>query len=85
MRDVSLNTTDILALKNPRDSGAIYALARQMFPTRLKFFQNVFFNATKRPYSYLHIALGQEIDEDMRLRTNILPDEEEPLSVWMPQ
>ena len=51
------------------------ALARQMFPKHTGYFLDAFHDATSRPYGYLVINCHQLTPENMRQRTNILPEE----------
>jgi len=49
------------------------SLARQMYPNKCAFAMEAY----KEPYSYLFVDLPPEQDEDLRLRTNVFPDETE--------
>lgn len=75
MREITLNAHYILLFKNRRDMSQITHLGRQLFPRQVKFFQEVYDDATKKPFSYLLIDLRSDTPEDMRLRTQILPNE----------
>lgn len=75
MREISLNAQYLLLCKNRRDQSQIMHLGKQLFPTHLKFFQEVYEDATKKPYSYLFIDLRSDTPEQMRLRTQILPNQ----------
>ena len=48
-------------------------MARQMYPNKCAFAMEAY----KEPYSYLFVDLPPEQDEDLRLRTNVFPDETE--------
>ena len=50
-------------------------MGKQMFPENVKFFSEVFHDATYNPYTYLLIDLRNDTPEDLRLRTRILPEE----------
>lgn len=73
MRDITLNAHYLLLCKNRRDMSQITHLGKQIFPRNVKFFQEVYDDATRKPYSYLFVDLKSETPEHMRLRTQILP------------
>lgn len=75
MRDITLNAQYLLLCKNRRDMNQITSLGRQLFPTKIKFFQEVYEDATKKPYSYLFIDLRSDTPEELRLRTQIFPNQ----------
>lgn len=75
-----LNSHYIVFFKNPRDKTQPSILARQMFPDRsVKEFSVMFAKATDRPHGYLLIDLRQNAATEIRLRTNIFPDEYPPI------
>lgn len=53
----------------------ITCLAKQMYPGRVKYFQEAYTDATKEKYGYLFIDLKPDTPENFRLRTNIFPGE----------
>ena len=75
LRDTSLNSHYLVVSKSPRDSSQVNHLARQMFPGHVKYMQEAFEDATKRPHGYLFCDLKPETPTDFRLRTNIFPGE----------
>lgn len=75
MREITLNAHYIHLCKNRRDLSQIMHLGRQLFPRHMKFFQEVYEDATLKPYSYLFIDMKSATPEELRLRTNILPNE----------
>ena len=76
-REISLQSTYIVLMKNPRDGASINHLARQVSPSNYHFIINSYADATlKNAYSYFLIDLNQETDEHLRYRTNIFPQEE---------
>ena len=77
LRDMSLNSHYLVVFKSPRDSSQVNHLARQMFPGHVKYMQEAFEDATKRPYGYLFCDLKPETPTDYRLRTNILSSVED--------
>ncbi len=75
LRTISLNTHYLVFFKNPRDASQFTHLAKQMRPGHVHHMQEAFTDATTRPYGYLFIDFTQETTEDVRLRTDIFPDE----------
>ena len=65
----------LILFKSPRDSSQVNHLAKQMFPGHVKYMQEAFQDATKRPYGYLLCDLKPETPSDFRLRSNIFPGE----------
>ncbi len=75
VRDLNLNTHYLLIFKSPRDKLQIMALGRQMYPRRSEFFISAYEQATYKPHGYLLIDLKQDTPDELRLRTNIIPNE----------
>ena len=76
-RTMSLNTHYMVLFKNPRDASQIQHLARQMYPQDPLYLVDVYDKVMSlSPYSYLFMDLRQETPEYLRLRANILQDEE---------
>ena len=75
LRDMSLNCHYLVLFKSPRDSSQVNHLAKQMFPGHVKYMQEAFQDATKRPYGYLLCDFKAETPSDFRLRSNIFPGE----------
>ncbi len=75
MRNISLNTHYIILFKNPRDSQQIATLARQMYPRKSKFLIEAYEDATKSAHGYLFIDLKPNTNEQLRIRTGILPQD----------
>lgn len=75
MREISLNAHYLALCKNRRDESQIIHLGRQLFPNQLKFFTEVYQDATRNPFSYLFIDLRSDTPENLRLRTQILPNQ----------
>ncbi|KAK6189087.1 hypothetical protein SNE40_002192 [Patella caerulea] len=78
-RTISLNAHYLVLFKNPRDASQIGVLARQMYPSRSKYMQEAYEDATSTPRSYLLVDLKPDTPEALRLRSNILPQEEPPI------
>ena len=71
LRNMSLNSHYLVVFKSPRDSNQVNHLTRQMFPGHVKYMQEAFEDATKRPYGYLFCDLKPETPTGFQLRTNI--------------
>ena len=71
-RTISLNSTCFCVFKNPRDQRQICSLASQICPWNVKFVREIYYDATKLPYSYLFIDLRPDLSDLLRFRTNIL-------------
>ncbi len=84
MRNISLNSHYIVLMKNRRDQSQIMSLAKQLYPTKVKFLQEVYIDATKEPYGYLIIDVKPESPEELRMRTRIFPDEK-PVIIYLPK
>ena len=72
-RTISLNSTYVVVFKNPRDQSQIRHLACQMFPSKPKFLQVAYGDATKDPYQYLFLDFHTNSPEFARVRGNIFP------------
>lgn len=72
MRTISLNSTYIIAFKNPRNMQQIGFLARQIAPHQSKEIESIFNDATKKCHSYMLFDMSQTIDERLRFRTDVL-------------
>lgn len=70
-RLISLNANYIVLNKAPRDSSQFSFLARQICPQNWKALENVYKEATHKPYTYLLIDLTQRANEVLRYKTNI--------------
>ena len=56
-RTISLNASYLVLTKNVRDASQVIHLAKQLYPSNTKFFQQAYQMATKEPYTYLFIDL----------------------------
>lgn len=76
-RTISLNCSYIIVFKNPRDKSQINVLARQMFPDKMKFFMEAFYDSINSGggHSYLFLDLKQKTLEKNRVQTGIIPGE----------
>lgn len=74
-RDISLNAHYMVCFKNPRDRAQIKHLARQVYPDQTKFIEEAYTDATKTPHGYLLLDLKQTTPDQLRVRTNVFPDD----------
>lgn len=72
LRTSRINSDYIVLFKNPADQLQSCILARQLFPTKPKYFQEAHTDATKAPHGYLFIDLTQNAEDLHRLRTDVL-------------
>ena len=86
-RTISLNSTYIVVFKNPRDQSQIRHLACQMFPSKPKFLQVAYEDATKDPYRYLFLDFHPNSREFARVRGNIFPYDllDDPCCLYLPK
>ena len=64
-----------MLFKSPRDKQHISVLARQVNPRHVQKFMKSYEEATKRPHGYLMLDLKPSTDDQHRLKTNVLPEE----------
>ena len=83
-RTISLNSHYIVLFKNPRDRSQIIHLAKQMFPGNVKYLQEAYADATSKPYGYLFLDFKTNCPDNMRVRTNVFP-QETPHYVYLPK
>lgn len=74
-RTAALNAQYIIVFKSPRGASQIVHLARQLNPGKSKKIQEIYHQATSKPYSYLLIDLKPDTPETLRYRTNVLPSQ----------
>jgi hypothetical protein len=74
-RDISINSKYIDVFKNPRDKTQIVHLARQVYPENISSFHKTYLEVCRDLHSYLFLDLTQSINDLLRFRTKIFPDE----------
>ena len=74
-RTVSLNIHYNVVFRNERDASQFRALAYQMHPNNARWLLDAFEDATKEPYGYLVLHHHPKSNRDMRVITNILPNQ----------
>lgn len=80
-RDISLNANYVCIFKNPRDSSIISHFGKQFSPGNPAFIKDIYKHATKNPYGYLLCDFDQKTPNDLRLRSNIFPNEH-PVTIY---
>lgn len=73
MREISLNAHYLALFKNRRDQSQVMHLGRQLYPRKVKFFQECYEDATSKPYGYLFIDLKSNTEDSLRMRTGMFP------------
>ena len=77
MKDISVNATYIVLMSNPRDKLQVKTLSYQIDGDSGGFYFNRFKDATKnKPFSYLFLDFNQTTPDQLRVRTNIFPEDE---------
>ena len=74
-RTISLNSNYLVMFKNPRDVSQITHLAKQIAPGNTRAVHDAFKDATSSPFGYLFLDFKATTPEELRLRTNIFPDQ----------
>lgn len=82
-RDISLNSTYVVLFKNIRDKQQISNFAKQFAPGKNKEFINIFYEATKEPYSYLLLDNHQKTPEEHRILSNFLLENNNPITFYI--
>ena len=72
---ISINAQHQVFFCNPRDSLQISILTRQLCPRNIKHFFKIYKRAMQRPYGYLFCCFTQSCPDEIRYRTNVLPNE----------
>ena len=73
-RNISINAQYQVLFRNPRDSLQISILARQLCPLNSKSFLEIYKRAMHRVYDYLFCCFTQSCPDEIRYRTNVLPN-----------
>ena len=86
MRDISSNSTYMVLMSNPRETLQIKTLSSQIDGANSSFILNCYNDATKnKPFSYLFLDFDQNTADDVRVRTNIFPNEDSYVYIKVPQ
>ena len=86
-RTISLNSTQIVLFKNPRDGSQVSYLDRQMFPAGGGILTAAYRDITKNsPHSYVVADFNQDTPDAIRLRNTLFPHADFPRAfVYNPQ
>lgn len=85
-RLMSINTNYMILMGGNRNRGQIQHFARQISPYRTGYIVDGFYDATKnKKYSYLLIDFKQGVPDHIRVRTNIVPQDniDEPIIIYL--
>lgn len=81
-RQINLNCSYLHIFKNPRGRSSFTYLARQLLSSSYKWLIEAYEAATKEPYSCFLIDMTHNLDEKLRYRSNILPNEH-PMKLYV--
>lgn len=82
-RDIRLNTHYFVIFKSPTFLSQINYLQRTLFPQYKSFLVDAYTDATKNPYSYLFLSLHARSNDLLRVRSEVLPGEDQ--IVYLPK
>ena len=75
-KSISRNAHYIVAFKNPRNQLGMRNLLLQAFPTRWQDVHDTFRRVTERPFAYMLLDLHPKSDDDLRILSHLLKEEE---------
>ena len=75
IRTARANAHYLVLMRNPSGQLQIRTLGSQLFPARLKYFMDSYKDATENKFSYLVINMHPNTPEELRLTSNIFPNE----------
>ncbi len=75
LRTSRVNAQYLVLMKNPSDQLQASNLAKQLYPGKTKYFMESYKDACSDSFGYLFIDLSQDTPENMRLQTNVFPDQ----------
>jgi len=73
LRTSRVNAQYLVLMKNPSDRLQVSTLAKQLYPSKTKFFMEAYNDACNKSYGYLLVDLNQDTPDDMRLKTDVFP------------
>lgn len=82
-RDISLNSSYICLMRNPRDKSVITHFAKQFDPHNVRTIRKIYQEATRDPYSYLIFDMHQATKEEHRLISNIFCENDSPPKMYI--
>lgn len=75
-RTISLKCHYVILFRNVCDSRQVLTFGSQLFPLKLKYFNEAYDKATSLPFGYLVVDMSPSTEDNYRLRTRILPNED---------
>jgi hypothetical protein len=85
IRTARINSHYIVLMRNPSDKLQASTLAKQLYPGQQQFFMDAYRDACSKPYGYLVIDMASNSSDDLRLRTNIFPDSDRYMKIYLPK
>jgi hypothetical protein len=82
-RDIRLNCRYYVIMKSPTLNSQVTFLGRQIFPSNPSFLVDAYKKATHDPYTYLILILHPLCKDQLRVRTNIFPEETQ--TIYLPK
>jgi hypothetical protein len=79
------NAHYLILMRNPAGALQIRNLAVQLFPSKTSYFLEAYGDATKNNFGYLLIDMHPSTPDPLRLRTNIYPDDDNPITIYLPK
>ena len=74
-RTISLNTHILVVFANKRDESQTLNIGRQLIPSNVKLFLEVYEDATSEQYGYLIVDCSPNSPKQLKFRTHIFPGE----------
>lgn len=85
-RTIALNVKYLVLFYNPRDKAQIKYLGRQIYPSNGEILLETYMDAVKeRKWGYLLLDLSSNCPENLRMRSNVLPNESDVIVVYIPK
>ena len=86
LRTISLNTHYFIIMRSPRARSQIAILASQMYPKQSRFVVSAYddISSSQQGYTYLFLDLKPDTPEQLRVRTNVLGENNMPPFVYLP-
>jgi hypothetical protein len=84
IRTARINSHYLILMRNPSDKLQASMLAKQLYPGQQASFLGAYKEACSKPYGYLVIDVAPDTQEELRLRTNIFPEDKYTI-VYLPK
>lgn len=85
LRVARVNSQYVVLMRSPSAALQVRNLGTQLFPRQLDYFMDAYREATAEPYGYLLIDLHPATRPQLRLRTNIFPDDANNQLLFIPK